>query len=134
MQICLGACNWRWQRWPVWRWARAMSTLPQTLPADTRVELGYQHNQLQLRAERAEGWQEPALFIDALEGAEFGKPALEVSGTTLIARVPVRLRFRGLARNVDGRGRRRAAQPMPASAGFAALALRAARAGARSLP
>ena len=21
MQICLGACNWRWQRWPVWRWA-----------------------------------------------------------------------------------------------------------------
>uniref|UniRef100_UPI0025B6FF43 protein-disulfide reductase DsbD domain-containing protein n=1 Tax=Aeromonas caviae TaxID=648 RepID=UPI0025B6FF43 len=65
-------------------WARAMSTLPQTLPADTRVELGYQHNQLQLRAERAEGWQEPALFIDALEGAEFGKPALEVRGTTLI--------------------------------------------------
>jgi suppressor for copper-sensitivity B len=45
-----------------------MSTLPQTLPADTRVELGYQHNQLQLRAERAEGWQAPALFIDALEG------------------------------------------------------------------
>ena len=36
-------------------WARAMSTLPQTLPADTRVELGYQHNQLQLRAERVEG-------------------------------------------------------------------------------
>ena len=57
-------------------WAKAMSTLPQQLPAETRVELGYQHNQLQLRAERAEGWQSPALFIDALEGAEFGKPAL----------------------------------------------------------
>ena len=32
-----------------------MSTLPQPLPAETRIELGYQHNQLQLRAERAEG-------------------------------------------------------------------------------
>ena len=51
-----------------------MSTLPQTLPADTRVELGYQHNQLQLRAERAEGWQEPALFIDALEGPSSASP------------------------------------------------------------
>ena len=44
------------------------------------------------------------------------------------------LRFRGLARNVDGRGRRRAAQPMPASAGFAAMALRTADNGARVLP
>ncbi len=83
-------------------WARAMSTLPQTLPADTRVELGYQHNQLQLRAERAEGWQEPALFIDALEGAEFGKPALEVSGTTLIARVPVSDGWQGDAPDLRG--------------------------------
>ncbi len=70
-------------------WAKAISNLPQPLPADTRVELGYQHNQLQLRAERAEGWQAPTLFIDALEGAEFGKPVLEVEGNTLIARVPV---------------------------------------------
>ena len=31
-------------------WAKAISNLPQPLPADTRVELGYQHNQLQLRA------------------------------------------------------------------------------------
>ncbi|WP_323916347.1 protein-disulfide reductase DsbD family protein [Aeromonas caviae] len=83
-------------------WARAMSTLPQTLPADTRVELGYQHNLLQLRAERAEGWQEPALFIDALEGAEFGKPALEVSGTTLIARVPVSDGWQGDAPDLRG--------------------------------
>lgn len=83
-------------------WARAMSTLPQTLPADTRVELGYQHNQLQLRAERVEGWQAPALFIDALEGAEFGKPTLEVSGTTLIARVPVSDGWQGDAPDLRG--------------------------------
>ncbi len=83
-------------------WAKAMSTLPQQLPADTRVELGYQHNQLQLRAERAEGWQSPALFIDALEGAEFGKPALEVEGNTLIARVPVSDGWQGDAPDLRG--------------------------------
>ncbi|WP_162515490.1 protein-disulfide reductase DsbD family protein [Aeromonas sobria] len=83
-------------------WAKAMSTLPQQLPAETRVELGYQHNQLQLRAERAEGWQSPALFIDTLEGAEFGKPALEVEGNTLIARVPVSDGWQGDAPDLRG--------------------------------
>lgn len=83
-------------------WAKAMSTLPQPLPAETRVELGYQHNQLQLRAERAEGWQQPSLFIDALEGAEFGKPALEVQGNTLIARVPVSDGWQGDAPDLRG--------------------------------
>ncbi|MCX7126370.1 protein-disulfide reductase DsbD domain-containing protein [Aeromonas sp.] len=83
-------------------WAKAMSTLPQPLPAETRIELGYQHNQLQLRAERAEGWQSPALFIDGLEGAEFGKPALEVEGNTLIARVPVSDGWQGDAPDLRG--------------------------------
>ncbi|WP_421341798.1 protein-disulfide reductase DsbD family protein [Aeromonas veronii] len=83
-------------------WAKAMSTLPQPLPAETRVELGYQHNQLQLRAERAEGWQQPSLFIDALEGTEFGKPALEVEGNTLIARVPVSDGWQGDAPDLRG--------------------------------
>ncbi|HEH9418682.1 TPA: thioredoxin family protein [Aeromonas sobria] len=83
-------------------WAKAMSTLPQPLPTETRVELGYQHNQLQLRAERAEGWQQPSLFIDALEGAEFGKPALEVQGNTLIARVPVSDGWQGDAPDLRG--------------------------------
>ncbi len=83
-------------------WAEAMSTLPQRLPAETRIELGYQHNQLQLRAERAEGWQQPSLFIDALEGAEFGKPALEVEGSTLIARVPVSDGWQGDAPDLRG--------------------------------
>ncbi|MFB3947353.1 protein-disulfide reductase DsbD family protein [Aeromonas veronii bv. sobria] len=83
-------------------WAKAISNLPQPLPADTWVELGYQHNQLQLRAERADGWQSPALFIDALEGAKFGKPALEVEGNTLIARVPVSDGWQGDAPDLRG--------------------------------
>ena len=83
-------------------YAKGMSTLPQPLPADIRVSLGYQHNQLQLLAERAEGWQNPALFIDTLEGAEFGKPALEVQGTRLIARVPVSDGWQGDAPDIRG--------------------------------
>jgi len=83
-------------------WAMAMSTLPQPLPTETRVELGYQHNQLQLRAERTDGWQQPELFIDALAGAEFGKPALEVTGTTLTARVPVSDGWQGDAPDLRG--------------------------------
>ncbi|MGL5290214.1 MAG: protein-disulfide reductase DsbD domain-containing protein, partial [Aeromonas sp.] len=84
-------------------YAKAMSSLPQPLPANTKIALGYQHNQLQLRAERVEGWQQPAIFIDALEGAEFGKPTLEVQGKTLIARVPVSDGWQGDAPDLRGR-------------------------------
>lgn len=83
-------------------WAKAMSALPQPLPADIGIRLGYQHNQLQLLAERADGWQAPALFIDTLEGAEFGKPELEVQGNTLIARVPVSDGWQGNAPDLRG--------------------------------
>ncbi|MGY3902971.1 protein-disulfide reductase DsbD family protein [Aeromonas lusitana] len=84
-------------------WAKAMSALPQSLPRDMDVRLGYQHNQLQILAERADGWQAPALFIDALEGAEFGKPELEVQGNTLIARVPVSDGWQGDAPDLRGK-------------------------------
>ncbi|MGL5815390.1 MAG: protein-disulfide reductase DsbD family protein [Aeromonas sp.] len=86
-------------------WAKAMSALPQPLPADTRVRVGYGRNQLQLMAELAPGseaWQSPALFIDALEGAEFGKPELEVRGHTLIARVPASDGWQGDAPDLRG--------------------------------
>ncbi|MCH7372982.1 protein-disulfide reductase DsbD domain-containing protein [Aeromonas sp. MR16] len=84
-------------------WAKAMSALPQSLPADIDIQLGYQHNQLQLLAERAGGWQAPALFIDGLEGAEFGKPEVEVQGNRLIARVPVSDGWQGDAPDLRGK-------------------------------
>ncbi|MGY3857752.1 protein-disulfide reductase DsbD family protein [Aeromonas intestinalis] len=83
-------------------WAKVMSALPQPLPADTQVKVSYGHNQLQLLAERPQGWQSPALFIDALEGAEFGKPELEVQGNTLTARVPVSDGWQGDAPDLRG--------------------------------
>jgi suppressor for copper-sensitivity B len=89
-------------------YAKGMSTLPQSLPTGISLQLGYQHNQLQLLAELPEGsqfdnWQMPALFIDALEGAEFGKPQLEVQGRLLVARVPVSDGWQGNAPDIRGK-------------------------------
>lgn len=70
-------------------YAQAMSKLPQTLPDTIILKAGYQQNQLQLTADNPQGWQDPQVFLQRLEGAEFGKPELEVQGNTLIARIPV---------------------------------------------
>ncbi|WP_413162767.1 protein-disulfide reductase DsbD family protein [Aeromonas salmonicida] len=70
-------------------YAQAMSKLPQTLPDTVILKAGYQQNQLQLTADNQQGWQDPQVFLQRLEGAEFGKPELEVQGNTLIARIPV---------------------------------------------
>ena len=70
-------------------YAKAMSTLPQAMPGTVTLEAGYRQNQLQLTADNPQGWQDPQIFLQRLEGAEFGEPSLEVQGNTLIARIPV---------------------------------------------
>ncbi|MGE6106796.1 protein-disulfide reductase DsbD family protein [Aeromonas sobria] len=70
-------------------YAKAMSTQPQAMPDTVTLKAGYRQNQLQLTADNPQGWQDPQLFLQRLEGAEFGDPSLEVQGNTLIARIPV---------------------------------------------
>lgn len=70
-------------------YAQAMSTLPQAMPETVILKAGYQQNQLQLTADNPQGWEDPQIFLQRLEGAEFGKPELEVQDNTLIARIPV---------------------------------------------
>ena len=70
-------------------YAQAMSKLPQAMPETVILKAGYQQNQLQLTADNPQGWQDPQIFLQRLEGAEFGKPELEVQDNTLIARIPV---------------------------------------------
>ena len=70
-------------------YAKAMSTQPQAMPGTVTLEAGYRQNQLQLTADNPQGWQDPQVFLQRLEGAEFGEPSLEVQGNTLIARIPV---------------------------------------------
>ncbi|WP_421506887.1 protein-disulfide reductase DsbD family protein [Erwinia rhapontici] len=70
-------------------YAQAMGSVPiERGLADTLVA-GYQQGELQIVAERQDGWQQPALFLDGLEGASFGEPRFTLRGTMLIARVPV---------------------------------------------
>lgn len=55
-------------------YAQAMSKLPQAMPGTVTLKAGYRQNQLQLTADNPQGWQEPQIFLQRLEGAEFGKP------------------------------------------------------------
>ncbi|WP_425969033.1 protein-disulfide reductase DsbD family protein [Aeromonas dhakensis] len=70
-------------------YAQAMSKLPQAMPDTVALKAGYRQNQLQLTADNPQGWQDPQIFLQRLEGAEFGEPSLDVQGNTLVARIPV---------------------------------------------
>ncbi|MFM4704089.1 protein-disulfide reductase DsbD family protein [Aeromonas bivalvium] len=70
-------------------YAQAMSKLPQAMPDTVALKAGYRQNQLQLTADNPQGWLAPQIFLQRLEGAEFGEPSLDVQGNTLVARIPV---------------------------------------------
>ncbi|CAI0703222.1 Thiol:disulfide interchange protein DsbD precursor [Serratia entomophila] len=69
--------------------AQAMGQVPIASGLAESVKAGYQRGELQIVAERAAGWQRPALFFDTLEDADLGKPQINTDGAQLLARVPV---------------------------------------------
>lgn len=69
--------------------AQAMGQVPIAAGVAESVEAGYRNGELQISAERAAGWQQPALFFDTLADADLGKPQVETDGAQLLARVPV---------------------------------------------
>ena len=68
---------------------KAMGTLPLKSGLTRRLSAHYASGKLTLQAEREGGWQRPALYIDDMEGVDFGKPTLRIEGNTLKATVPV---------------------------------------------
>ena len=84
-------------------YAQAMSTLPQAMASDIKLTAGYGANELQLVAERPQGWQQPAIFLDGQAEAEFGEPKLQVEGQRLVARIPVSDGWQGDAPDLTGR-------------------------------
>ncbi|WP_297201871.1 protein-disulfide reductase DsbD domain-containing protein [uncultured Pluralibacter sp.] len=68
---------------------RAMGTLPLQSGLTNHLEARYASGKLTVSAVREAGWQQPALYIDNVDDVDFGKPALQVSGNTLTATVPV---------------------------------------------
>lgn len=69
--------------------AQAMGQVPIAAGLAESVKAGYRSGELQISAERAAGWQQPALFFDTLADADLGKPQVETDGAQLLARVPV---------------------------------------------
>lgn len=69
--------------------AQAMGQVPIAAGLTESVKAGYRSGELQIAAERAAGWQQPALFFDTLADADLGKPQVETDGDQLLARVPV---------------------------------------------
>lgn len=69
--------------------AQAMGQVPIASGLAEGVKAGYRHGELQIVAERAAGWRQPALFFDTLNDADLGKPRVEADGERLLARVPV---------------------------------------------
>ena len=68
---------------------RATGSLPLKSGLTDRLSARYASGTLTLEATREAGWRQPALYIDDMEGVDFGKPAYRIEGRVLRATVPV---------------------------------------------
>ncbi|AJJ63255.1 protein-disulfide reductase DsbD family protein [Yersinia aldovae] len=68
--------------------AQAMGQVPIADALTKQIQAGFGHSELQVLAQRNEGWQQPELFFDTLEDADLGKPIVTVLGNQLSVRVP----------------------------------------------
>lgn len=70
-------------------YAQAMGQIPLSRGLTQTLSVGARPGELVVEATRAGGWSSPALFLDAVDNADFGKPQLRVEGEKLLATVPV---------------------------------------------
>ncbi|AYY75863.1 DUF255 domain-containing protein [Citrobacter sp. TBCP-5362] len=70
-------------------YAQAMGQIPLSRGLTQTLSVGARPGALVVEATRAGGWSSPALFLDAVDNADFGKPQLRVEGEKLLATVPV---------------------------------------------
>ncbi len=70
-------------------YAQAMGQIPLSRGLTQTLSVGARPGALVVEATRAGGWSSPALFLDTVDNADFGKPQLRVEGEKLLATVPV---------------------------------------------
>ncbi|HCT3346334.1 TPA: thioredoxin family protein [Citrobacter koseri] len=70
-------------------YAQAMGQIPLSRGLTQTLSVGARPGALVVEATRVGGWSSPALFLDAVDNADFGKPQLRVEGEKLLAMVPV---------------------------------------------
>jgi len=71
------------------QFAAAMGQVPIEQGLTESASAAYRQGSLLISASREQGWQDPALFIDSLEGSAFGKPEIKIDGAQLSATIPV---------------------------------------------
>ncbi|AHM74996.1 protein-disulfide reductase DsbD family protein [Yersinia hibernica] len=68
--------------------AQAMGQVPIANALTQHIQAGFSQGEVQILAQRAEGWQRPELFFDTLADVDLGKPIVTVQGNQLSVRVP----------------------------------------------
>lgn len=85
------------------QFAIAMGKVPIAQGLTDSASAAYRQGSLVVSASRAQGWQNPSLFIDALEGSAFGKPQIEIDGAQLSATLPVTDEWGDAAGDISGK-------------------------------
>lgn len=68
---------------------RATGSLPRSDGLTSSLSASYASGKLMVEATREAGWQQPQLYLDAIEGADFARPSFVVAGERLTVTVPV---------------------------------------------
>lgn len=85
------------------QFAVAMGKVPIAQGLTDNASAGYRSGSMQISAYRAQGWQNPELFIDTLDGSAFGKPAVRVQDGQLQVTLPVTDEWGEIAGDITGK-------------------------------
>lgn len=85
------------------QFAAAMGQVPIAQGLTDSASADYRQGTLVISANRAQGWQNAALFVDALEGSAFGKPNIKIDGEQLSATIPVTDEWGDAAGDISGK-------------------------------
>ncbi|KAB8311685.1 DUF255 domain-containing protein [Rouxiella chamberiensis] len=83
--------------------AAAMGKVPIAEGLTDSVTAGYRPGVLQITAHRGQGWQNPQVFTDTLEGSSLGKPVVKVDGQLARFTLPVTDEWGDKAADITGK-------------------------------
>ncbi|MFO6296906.1 protein-disulfide reductase DsbD family protein [Rahnella selenatireducens] len=85
------------------QFAAAMGKVPIAEGLADSVTAGYRPGVLQITAHREQGWQNPEVFTDTLEGSSLGKPGVKVDGQLARFTLPVTDEWGDKAADITGK-------------------------------
>ncbi|AVF37704.1 protein-disulfide reductase DsbD family protein [Rahnella sikkimica] len=85
------------------QFAAAMGKVPIAEGLADTITAGYRPGVLQITAHREQGWQNPEVFTDTLEGSSLGKPVVKVDGQQARFTLPVTDEWGDKAADITGK-------------------------------